>query len=294
MSLQYRSLVVPALLAAATLVLAGCSGDDPAKDGETDLPLGPISQRMTDLEQRFDHDAVAAMNAALDESIAACMKEQGFDYTPQGHDGDDRARAAGVPDWGSAEFAETYGYGITTQEKLPGATTAPDKDPQVMDGAYQQALWGADDDRGDDGAWLPGGCFGEAVAQIGMDDPTASTVAQDLDDLTAQAEQDEAVVAALDGWATCMADEGYDYQTSDEAQRSFYDRLYADDEPVGDELKALQDDEIATAVADHACGADLERARAAALVRLETDYYADHKTEVDAYLVQLEAFLARG
>jgi hypothetical protein len=181
---------------------------------------------------------------------------------------------------------------------MPGTeTTAPDEDPQVMDAAYQEALWGTYDDSGEgDGEdWMPGGCYGEAMAQNGTDDPVSSTVIQGFYNLATQADQDGAVVAALDDWVTCMADEGYDYATSEDAQNSFYGRLYTDDgQLVGDKLKALQDEEIATAVADHECGTDLERARATALARLETDYYADHQTEVDAYFAQLEALLARG
>lgn len=301
--MEHRLLVVPALLCAAALVLAGCGKDGGAAKGDAaaDVPLGPISQRLADLEKRFDEDTAAAMSTALEEAVAACMKEQGFDYTPQAWDASDVAQAADVPEWGSLEFAKTYGYGITTWQDMPGVeetteTAAPGTETsQVMDEAYSEALWGGGTDEDEPGeAWLPGGCYGEALEAMGTDDLMSSTVLRDINGFASQADRDDRVVAALDGWTTCMADKGYDYQTSDAAQSSIMQRAYSDDgEPLtGDALEALQTEEIATAVADHECGTGLERVRAGVLAELETDYYADHKAEVDAFFVQLEEFLA--
>ncbi|MCL2091549.1 MAG: hypothetical protein FWH11_10210 [Micrococcales bacterium] len=290
MNLQHR-LLVPAL--AAGLALTGCAGDD----AKTDLPLGPISQHLSDLD--FDDDITVVLIAAQEDLVAACMKEQGFDYTPTSLDTD---QVAALLDWGSEEFTQTYGYGITTTwQDIPEMATTEtetlDESSQVMYEAYQEALWGTGlgEDEDDGETWLPGGCYGEAFAQLGMGLLT-STVAQDITDLTRQVDADDTVVAALYEWSVCMADQGYHYETPTEAQSSIQERAFTDDGQTvsGAALTELQEEEIATAVADHKCSTDLERIRAIVLARLETDYYADHKTEVDAFLVQVEEFLTQG
>ncbi|MCL2849344.1 MAG: hypothetical protein FWE61_04790, partial [Micrococcales bacterium] len=112
---------------------------------------------------------------------------------------------------------------------------------------------------------------------------------------SSQVEADDRVLAALDGWATCMAGKGYEHATPDEARESITARTRVDGKPItGADLQALRAEEIATAVDDHACSTDLEQTRAAVLAELETAYYEENTTEVDAFFTQFEQFLARG
>ena len=289
MDLRHRSVVVPVLLAAAALILTGCAKGGADAD-KTDAPVGPISQRMNDLSRQFDTDPTTAMNTAVEESVAACMQEQGFEYVPQ----TDTAPAADVPAQGTLDFAKTYGYGITTWQSIPGSRTADTSGgAQPIDDAYQQALWGATDDGS--GTWLAGGCYGQAMEAVGDEGLMSSPVLQDLSNLDAQVDQDSRVVAALDGWTGCMAGKGYDYATTEDAQGSIMQRAYSEDGQMitGDALATLQAEEIATATADYGCSTSVVQVRATVRAELETAYYADHKSEVDAYFAQLEAFLAR-
>jgi hypothetical protein len=109
-----------------------------------------------------------------------------------------------------------------------------------------------------------------------------------------------------------MADKGYTFASSEEAQQSVAQRFkdltgidatndggwgtdQADPDLIAGiteaEYTALHDDEIATATADSQCyvKAGQEDAYNAAYFDVETEYYATHKTEVDAYFAALDA-----
>jgi len=255
--------------ASTVLVLAGCSD---SAETEYDLPVGPISEQVGD---QFHQDVGEAANALLELKVAECMRAQGFDYQIPAPRDD-------VPAWGTLEFAQTYGYGITTWADLPQAEASQ----PPSDEAYQAALWGeADPDETATTPWVPGGCRGQALTQTGLLD---STIVQDLDDLARQAVDDERVVTAQASWATCMADAGYDYTTGEQAQASIVDRASADGQPLtGAALTALRTEEIATAVADYGCSTDLRRAKATVVAELETYYYTDNASKVDALLTLL-------
>ncbi len=283
-----------AFTAAAGLLLVGCSSAD---ETGTDTELGPISQRVIALEEQFDADVLSAHTDALEEQVADCMKAQGFDYTPQRQDTAALEASLDLPDMNTVEFAEQYGYGLTTLDDASAtgdqATEPPTAQASTLE--YQEALLGSDYPAGK--AQMPGGCFGEAMATVFGDDVASmdTTVAADIAGLTSSAEQDDRVVAALDEWSTCMDDRGYDYATPDAAMRSIASRAYDSTGTLvqDDALSTLRTEEIDTAVADLGCrdSSGLTQAKAEVLARLETDYYAAHRDEVDAYLDQLEAVI---
>ncbi|MCL2468146.1 MAG: hypothetical protein FWF02_12350 [Micrococcales bacterium] len=257
------------VVVATALVLAGCSS---SAETDYDLPVGPISERVAD---QFHGNLGEAVNALLDHTVADCMRTQGFDYQVPGTRGD-------VPAWDTLEYAQTYGYGITTWADLPQPATAtipPDED-------YRQALWGDEQPPDEAATWVPGGCYGQALVEMEL---LGSTIVQDVDDMHIQAQDDTRVVTALAGWATCMADEGYSYATPQDAQAAVVERAAPGGHALaGASLKALRAEEIATAVADHGCATDLRRAKATVIAELESYYYAQHTTEVDALLARLD------
>ncbi|MCL2849379.1 MAG: hypothetical protein FWE61_04965, partial [Micrococcales bacterium] len=174
MTVNTRRLVAVVL---ATALLAACGGSQEPKSVVTG-ELGPISQRLADLTDRFDDDVNAALATMVEEAIAACMKEQGFDYTPRGWNASDVAQLTDMPDPASAEYAELYGYGITTTDDAPRTLTLPGTDdPQMTDPAYVEALQGKPDDGP---VWKPGGCYGQIIDQFDTYRLLTSTVLRDI------------------------------------------------------------------------------------------------------------------
>ncbi|QJU53499.1 OmpH family outer membrane protein [Herbiconiux sp. KACC 21604] len=51
---------------------------------------------------------------AVQDAVAAYMKEQGFEYVPDTASVTMYSESSLDVEWGSAEFAERYGYGIST------------------------------------------------------------------------------------------------------------------------------------------------------------------------------------
>lgn len=295
MNLKHRLLVVPALLTVSALTLSGCGGGAGADSTQGDAPVGPISQRAAALGDQFDQASMSIVSAKLEDAVAACMKEQGFDYTPRTWDTSGLTQSTGVPAWDSLEFAKTYGYGITTWEDIPGVSKASDAPPSGDDAestqpGYQDALWGPGYDPTAGGQ--PGGCYGKALDETAGKALVDSTVPRDVANLQQQVDEDDRVVAALARWSDCMGGKGYDYKTPTEAQTSIANRAYSSpDGLAGAQLTALRNEEISTAVADYGCSTDLRKIRATVLAGLETDYYAKHKTEVDDYFDQVDKYL---
>ncbi|GIG28387.1 hypothetical protein [Cellulomonas marina] len=315
------------LVAVAALGLAGCSsssegGGEGGTDGGAPAveDLGPISAKLQGIYEDFDAAAADEQQREAEEVIAACMKEQGFDYTPVEPQ---NTTAFSEPDpdmpmWGTVEFAEQYGYGITTQEELgygsPDESEMPEDPNQAAveamseseQTAYYAALYGepvepdpaADPDEPVEWDWTTAGCSGlaqhEVYDQGGMSE---SPVMQELSTMYEDATSDPRYTAAQQEWVTCMADAGHPYTTSDEPQQDISDRYFEEamDPETGevDEAAAaeLRDEEIAVATADAGCReeADVDGTTAAILKEMEEEYYAAHRAEVDAFIAEQEA-----
>ncbi|HEY0187642.1 MAG TPA: hypothetical protein VGC67_09160 [Cellulomonas sp.] len=117
-----RSLV---LAAAAAILLAGCSGSaDPEGSAAADA-IGPLDEYtariygysfdQSDQQSTEELEAEADQQMrAVEELVATCMADEGFDYTPSTMSGTAVDLAGLDVEWGSAEFAAQYGYGIST------------------------------------------------------------------------------------------------------------------------------------------------------------------------------------
>lgn len=132
-----KTRIVWSILAAGALVLSACGGssatdassedgavDASSEDGEVEVtyesPLGVFLG--WDQGADFDEEAAQAEWAEKDrqvqEAVALCMSEQGFEYVPV----DTSAQNAffedqfneGI-DWGSDEWTAKYGFGVSTQ-----------------------------------------------------------------------------------------------------------------------------------------------------------------------------------
>ncbi|MCL2849335.1 MAG: hypothetical protein FWE61_04745 [Micrococcales bacterium] len=286
-----------ALALAAVVVLVGCATSADQSDS--------ISSR---LDAYWDTITQKA-SVDLQEAIATCMKEHGFDYTPVV---DTQTPDRRSPDDDPVAYAETNGYGIGTAAMHRQAAT---DDPNgayyenLSDSeqrAYNNALYGegsVDADALEDGDFSElrqGGCYDLAYDQVygplKLDEP--SVLDQYYPYVLEQTSSHSRVRAALTQWVSCMDAKGYAFSDPDEALQGFLDRYQAlasrgafdDDDRPTNAFAALRAEEIATATADAQCKVQvgLDKAWQDAWRDAEAEFYDSHKDAVDAWFAQQE------
>lgn len=154
--------LLTAALASTALVLAACSST-PEASGEEEAPaaqdMGPLAEYMgwADFDQESSMAEQEEMQKKVEELTAACMKKEGFEYKPVTYDNQmyEDPNAAAYELWGTREFAEKYGYGISmsrssqTEMQNEGQEWV-DPNQEYIDAmsesekmAYYDALWGS-------------------------------------------------------------------------------------------------------------------------------------------------------
>lgn len=242
-------LIVSASIAAAALLLTGCSGGD---SGTKETPEGPLTKYLSALygDEEYTQERADKENLELEELVAKCMTQEGFEYVPNTQNtgvvyssGDEDSG----PQWGSEDFVKEYGYGIVS---WPGQEEMNNQDPtQSMDPnepyvsslseseqtAFYEALYGpgpsdeelaAMDDEEDGGSyeynWETAGCNGSAQHEIQIDsgsadaayeDPEFAELFESMQEVWSATYDDEVLndgVTKLNrAWADCMAEADY-------------------------------------------------------------------------------------
>ena len=234
---RWRSRVA---VAVSVVVLGACSpaSDTDAAGGSAWAP-GPLEELMAAVRGPTLHPGatqqeaeahVAALLRHQEGIIAACMAEQGFDYVPNVPDfgvvlgGAGTVTPSGVA-YGSRDFAQRYGFGISTADLLAATTAAPATprpDPNAervaaMSAAEREAwdlaLWGDRAARGEEHNPLESGCWGYAQH---LTWETSAGAGDEFAALAAEVEGHQDRVASdpraieLDAeWASCMSDAGH-------------------------------------------------------------------------------------
>jgi hypothetical protein len=300
----------------ALALLTGCgSGGGPSDDATLTYEDSPLAAYWEKIGGSQDEADVKDQMARSEEIVAACMQDEGFEYTPQDNSGMVSADDADddMPAWDSLEFAEQYGYGATTSEDMPmnkGAEEWVDPNADYVatmseteQAAFYEALYGVQtmeepvDEEADppEYDWTTAGCQGKAqheVFEAGQiwDDPEFKELTEAMSDLYEDAQSDERTTAAYKKWAECMADEGYDFANPQEAQDSIFELTneIPFDEETGTQdaaaLAEIREKEIATAVADRTCQDSTGAGREAlkAQFAIEQDFIDAHQDELDA------------
>lgn len=234
-----RALVLGTALAVG---LTGCGGGDEPSARET--PMGALDKMFEEAYSDWDEEASNAKQMQVEELMAECMLEQGFEYVPVDYSAMDGARSAvaveedDIP-WGTLEFAEQWGYGITTNpyedseepvEPLPIDEGWEDPNADIVadmseseQAAYYEALYGPQSDEPIDpeGEWVPPsweemGCSGYAQHEVygdsafggGEDDPFAELM-EEMNRMWESISTDDRILATESEWASCMADAGH-------------------------------------------------------------------------------------
>jgi hypothetical protein len=328
----------------ASLLLTGCTGGgSPGGDG-TAAPrqeLGPLEEYLARVYGWPDSDADADEQQAeydrrqreVERLVAECMREEGFDYLPRDDGG--MVVAGGGTDlaWGSAEFAEQYGYGISTDpwgwDDRDDGESPGDPNQEYLDAmseaersAYDEALWGPPVEIDEDEYaydWTRSGCYGAAQHEVWDDDRDGefAGLEEEMSRLWEQVVSDPRVRELEAAWASCMADAGHGgYDAPDAVTQPLHDAWYAiqgwddpeyqalldgwdwDADPEGPgeppvdeaEARAFTEREIAIAVADVRCRADVgyEDGYREVSHELQQDFVDQHRAELDAWVAAAE------
>lgn len=321
-----RTPALPVLAATvAALVLAGCTGGDSSTDSADGD--GPLTAFFEQVGGSFEDEDYAKQQREVEEIVAACMSEQGFEYTPaepmdMSTDNDD------IPEWDSKEYAMQYGYGATTGEELYGTGEEyvdPNADyvasmSESEQTAFYAALYGEQpeiDPEADPEAeveaeynWEEAGCQGKASHEVYeqgqiWDDPALKDMMDEMNTAYENLADDPQLAKASTAWATCITEAGYDFATPDEAQQSIFDEyngLYealapdegaevdpeASFEPDPAAVAELKKKELALAAADYTCKESSGYIKAQKAANL-----AMEKELWDKYGEQLEAAAAK-
>jgi hypothetical protein len=208
--------------------------------------------------------------------IATCMAEAGFEYVPADVEAVANAQAAVrvEPGFTEEEYKQKFGFGVTTRfdnvvkeiELGPQNLRIIEDLSEADRAAYERTLYGDDPNStfaftfDEEDFSSTGGCTRQAVEQVFTPEQLKGTYINPKDTLI---ENDPRVVEANANWVACMQDAGYDgYVEQDEIIEDFEERLeelIAGEAPAtltgarAEELKQLQEEEIAVALADHEC-----------------------------------------
>ncbi|CAH0169516.1 hypothetical protein SRABI76_01244 [Microbacterium oxydans] len=255
---------------AMVFVLAGCTGT-PGDDGLTyeDSPLNKYVAAAWggDLSPEEQQKQSEENQRKVEELVAECMADEGFEYTPNTDNGGMFASADGDWEPEKREWVEKYGYGMVNspfnerQEEEPAEEYVdPNQDyvqtlSETEQTAFYETLYGAspdEDELNEDGSyeyrWEDGGCQGWAQHEIDGDDVWQS---DEFSEIRTKMEefwtttQEAPELADLNAeWAKCMADGGEPGFTKQadasqsivDEQNALYDAAYGDgSEPVDTE-----------------------------------------------------------
>ncbi|HEX8159129.1 MAG TPA: hypothetical protein VF526_17220 [Solirubrobacteraceae bacterium] len=255
----------PGLVATALIgivLLAGCGSDPPPK--KTSEVGGSIEDQLG-----FTRKGITAAQAKVENRIAACMKEQGFEYVPADPVAQ-QAALTGKPNMSDLEFEQQFGYGISTlygrgnpqsdpNEKIRASLSGPDKT------AYEQALTGGKPDQTffnavDAGDFSQlGGCTKTATDEAFGGTELLGTLQRKLDELDDSILADQRMVKANEAWTACM--------------RTATGSSYEDSEAIESEIRTAFEKIVPGAVAPGQVAAEgsYDKAALAALQHREVD-----------------------
>jgi hypothetical protein len=232
-----RRSVVPVAIACLAL-LAGCGGSNGKTSSSSATPQGGSSGGTIEDQLGFTRKGVAAASAKVENSIAACMKAQGFDYIPTDPVAQEAA-LTGKANMSDEEYEQQFGYGITTLYGRGTAQTDPNEKIRSQLGdadraAYDRALSGGKPDQTfvlavDTGDFSElGGCTKKATDEAFGGSQLVQTLQNKLDELDDSIVADQRMVHALEAWRACVkSGTGGNYEDAESIEEEIKQRFEA-------------------------------------------------------------------
>lgn len=239
-----RSIQLLGVAGIAALVLTGCSGG--AESKELTWEDSPLSKYLsagfdTSMSQEDQEKELNKKNAEIEDKVAACMTEAGFEYTPQKNNGavvfaEDDEESAWNPD--DKDWVAQWGYGIVDYpgraDQEADDAESKDENQKFVDSlsetertAYYKALMGQDpsdmsaesEDTSYD--WKTAGCYGSAQHEVYGDAPYEDEkfagLMDELNKIYDPSNTQDATTADKN-WAACMSKAGEpDFKKQSEA-----------------------------------------------------------------------------
>jgi hypothetical protein len=192
-------------------LLAGCGGSN---DRAATTPQSAATGGTVEDQLGFTRRGIAAASAKVENSIAACMKNEGFEYVPVDSVAQ-QAALTGKANMSDAEYEKQFGYGITTLYGRGTAQTDPNATIRSQLGeadraAYDRALSGGKPEQTfalavDTGDFTElGGCTKQATDTAFGGTQLLQTLQRKLDELDDSIVADQRMVRAIEAWRGCV------------------------------------------------------------------------------------------
>ncbi|KQW07581.1 hypothetical protein ASC66_00840 [Leifsonia sp. Root4] len=263
------------------LALSGCAAAGSGGGGELSYEDSPLGMYTTALYGDIDQEKFEAQQAEVEELVAACMKEEGFEYLPNTQNGGGVVMSSDdMEDRETEEWVASNGYGmIQSAEQMAEQQAQSEEfvDPNAEytaslseseQAAFYETLYGPGPSEEEmeameagDGSyeynWETAGCQGAAQnevqggAQDAYNDPKFAGLFEKMNELYTKAMEQPAVKELDAKWADCMADAGYSEFTSkseammsiSDAQNEFYENQEFDETgvPIAPDEAAMEE-----------------------------------------------------
>jgi hypothetical protein len=256
-------------------LLAGCGG---SSGGSASTGPGASTGGTIEDQLGFTRKGVAAASAKVENSIAACMKADGFDYIPTDPVAQQTA-LTGKANMTDEEYEKQFGYGITTLYGRATAQTDPNETIRARLGqadlaAYDRALSGGNPEQTfafavDTGDFSQlGGCTKKATDAAFGGTQLLQTLQRKLDELDDSIAADQRMVHAQDAWRACVksatGEQYEDAESIEDAIKQRFEAIVGSVVPPGEvappgtqvdmvALRKLQQDELDLFSKDLAC-----------------------------------------
>lgn len=265
----------------SVLALSGCAAAGSGGGGELSYEDSPLGTYTTALYGDIDQEKFEAQQAEVEELVAACMKEEGFEYLPNTQNGGGVVMSSDdMEDRETEEWVASNGYGmIQSAEQMAEQQAQSEElvDPNAEytaslseseQAAFYETLYGPGPSEEEmeameagDGSyeynWETAGCQGAAQnevqggAQDAYNDPKFAGLFEKMNELYTKAMEQPAVKELDAKWADCMADAGYSEFTSkseammsiSDAQNEFYENQEFDETgtPIAPDEAAMEE-----------------------------------------------------
>jgi hypothetical protein len=232
----HRAALVATLCVA---LLAGCGGSGGGGGQATTNGAKPAAAGgSVEDDLGFTRAGIAGAQAKVENAIAACMRNEGFEYIPSDPVAA-QAALTGKPNMSDEEFERTYGHGIATLYGKGSAQSDPNARIRAQLGdadrrAYDRTLNGGRPEQTfayaiDNGDFSQlGGCTKQATEAAFGGTKLLTTLQRKLDELDESIVNDQRVVRAHARWTTCMRDStGEQFEDSEAVENDIRTRLAA-------------------------------------------------------------------